>query len=97
MRGRANGIDVLRRTGVSRTYFDSDLIMHLSTNTSSNEQSGEILCQTVEFPDTWAKANCGNSLTGSGILNQLSKLVLPLSRKTDGYLRQGLLKIIKCT
>ncbi|CAH8676687.1 Long-chain-fatty-acid--CoA ligase 6 [Schistosoma haematobium] len=97
LRGRANGIDVLRRTGVSRTYFDSDLLMHLSTNTSSNEQSGEILCQTVEFPDTWAKANCGNSLTGSGILNQLSKLVLPLSRKTDGYLRQGLLKIIKCT
>ncbi|CAH8648511.1 unnamed protein product [Schistosoma intercalatum] len=97
LRGRANGIDVLRRTGVSRTYFDSDLLMHLSTNTSSNEQSGETLCQTVEFPDTWAKANCGNSLTGPGILNQLSKLVLPLSRKTDGYLRQNLLKIIKCT
>ncbi|CAH8681945.1 unnamed protein product [Schistosoma rodhaini] len=98
LKRRANGIDVLRRTGVSRTYFDSDLLRHLSTNTSSNEQSGEInLCQTVEFPDTWAKANCGNSLTGSGILNQLSKLVLPLSRKTDGYLRQNLLKIVECT
>ncbi|CAH8564511.1 unnamed protein product [Schistosoma turkestanicum] len=98
LKGRANGMDVLYRTGISRTYFDSDLLRHLTANNNTNEQSRETnLCQTVEFPDTWAKTNCRNSLTGSGILNQLSKLALPLSRKTDGYLRQNLLKIIKCT
>nr|AAW27434.1 SJCHGC04701 protein [Schistosoma japonicum] len=100
LRQRANGLDALRRTGVSRTYFNSDLLQHLTTSSnSSNEQGGEnnLFQISVQLPNTWANDNCENSLSGSGILDQLFKLVLPLSRKTDGYLRQNLLRTIKCT
>nr|CAH8820937.1 unnamed protein product [Trichobilharzia regenti] len=97
LRKRSSGLELLRNTGISRTYFGSDLLKHLTVNNSNEESNENNVCHSNEFPDTWANSNCENAFTGSGILDVLSKLVLPLSRKTDGYLRQNLLKTVKCT
>ncbi|CAH8874357.1 unnamed protein product [Trichobilharzia szidati] len=97
LRKRSSGLELLRNTGISRTYFGNDLLKHLTINNSNEESSENNECGTNEFPDTWANSNRENAFIGSGILDVLSKLVLPLSRKTDGYLRQNLVKTVKCT
>nr|CAH8822429.1 unnamed protein product [Trichobilharzia regenti] len=97
LRKRSSGLELLRNTGISRTYFGNDLLKHLTVNNSNEESNENNVCHSNEFPDTWANSNCENAFIGSGILDVLSKLVLPLSRKTDGYLRQNLLKTVKCT
>ncbi|VDQ09221.1 unnamed protein product, partial [Trichobilharzia regenti] len=97
LRKRSSGLELLRNTWISRTYFGNDLLKHLTINNSNEESNENNVCRTNEFPDTWSNNNCENAFIGSGILDVLSKLVLPLSRKTDGYLRQNLLKTVKCT
>ncbi|CAH8626866.1 unnamed protein product [Heterobilharzia americana] len=89
VRKRTNGLDVLRRTGVSRKYFESNLLKHLTANSSSEELTENNTCDVAKFPDIWAN---GSEYSCCGILNQLSKLVLPLSRKNRWLSTSGLIE-----
>ncbi|VDQ16233.1 unnamed protein product [Trichobilharzia regenti] len=52
LRKSSSGLELLRNTGISGTYFGNDLLKHLTVNNSNEESNENNVCHTNEYPDT---------------------------------------------